>query len=345
MTPEQVLDYPFADPPDSGAAREVAPGVHWLRMPLPFVLNHINLWLLEDGADWVIVDSGVATDETRALWDRILVERVDGRRVSRVLVTHCHPDHAGNAGWLTDRLGAPLWMSQAEYLTAHAWRDDTAGFTHAGWMAFARANGLDEEQIASLEVRGSRYKRAVPDFPKTYHRMMDRDEITIGGRAWRVVMGYGHAPEHASLHCAELDVFISGDMLLPKISTHVGVSSVTPGDDPLGQFLDSIARYRTLLSERTLVLPSHGLPFRGAHERITQLEEHHRLRLAELEEACVEPRSAADLIGTVFRRQLDPFQTFLALGETLAHLNYLARRGVLVRAPGADGVVRFAAPA
>ena len=345
MTPEQVLDYPFADPPDPGVAREVAPGVHWLRMPLPFVLNHINLWLLEDGADWVIVDSGVATDETRALWDRILVERVDGRRVSRVLVTHCHPDHAGNAGWLTDRLGAPLWMSQAEYLTAHAWRDDTAGFTHAGWMAFARANGLDEEQIASLEVRGSRYKRAVPDFPKTYHRMMDGDEITIGGRAWRVVMGYGHAPEHASLHCAELDVFISGDMLLPKISTHVGVSSVTPGDDPLGQFLDSIARYRTLLSERTLVLPSHGLPFRGAHERITQLEEHHRLRLAELEEACVEPRSAADLIGTVFRRQLDPFQTFLALGETLAHLNYLARRGVLVRAPGADGVVRFAAPA
>ena len=151
--------------------------------------------------------------------------------------------------------------------------------------------------------------------------------------------------EHASLHCAELGVFISGDMLLPKISTNVSVSSVAPADDPLGQFLDSIARFRRVLPERTLVLPSHGLPFRGAHERITQLEEHHRIRLAELEEACGAPRSAADLIGTMFRRELDPFQTFLALGETLAHLNYLARKGTLVRAVGADGVARFAAPA
>jgi glyoxylase-like metal-dependent hydrolase (beta-lactamase superfamily II) len=345
MTPEQVLDYPFADPPAPGTTRQVAPGVRWLRMPLPYVLNHINLWLLEDGPDRVIVDCGVATDETRALWDRILDASVGERRVSRVLVTHCHPDHAGNAGWLAGRLGAPLWMSQAEYLTAHAWRDDAAGYTHAGWIAFARAHGLDEARIASLEVRGSRYKRVVPEFPYSYHRIMDSDEIMIGGRAWQVIMGYGHAPEHASLYCAELDVFISGDMLLPKISTNVGVSSVTPGDDPLGQFLDSIARYRGLLSERTLVLPSHGLPFRGAHERITQLEEHHRMRLAELEEACGEPRSAAELIGTVFRRELDPFQTFLALGETLAHLNYLARRGALMRAPGADGVVRFVAPA
>ena len=345
MTPEQALDYPFGDPPAAGATHEVAPGVHWLRMPLPFALIHINLWLLEDDAGWVIVDCGVATDETRALWDRILAERTLGRRVSRVLVTHCHPDHAGNAGWLTERLDAPLWMAQAEYLTAHAWRDDTAGFTHAGWVAFARANGLDDERIASLEIRGRRYNRLVPDFPRSYHRIMDGDEITIGGRAWEVVMGYGHAPEHASLHCAELDVFISGDMLLPKISTNVSVSSVTPADDPLGQFLDSIAVYRDLLSERTLVLPSHGLPFRGAPERITQLEEHHRIRLAELEEACVEPRSAAELIDTMFRRELDPFQTFLALGETLAHLNYLARKGALIRAAGADGVVRFAAPA
>jgi len=345
MTPEQVLDYPFAEPPAGGETREVAPGVHWLRMPLPFVLNHINLWLLEDAAGWVIVDCGVATDETRALWDQVLAERAVGRNVSKVLVTHCHPDHAGNAAWLTDRLDAPLWMSQAEYLTAHAWRDDAAGYTHAGWIAFARANGLADEYIASLEVRGSRYKRMVPDFPRSYHRIMDGDEIAIGGRVWRVVMGYGHAPEHASLHCAELDVFISGDMLLPRISTNVSVSSVTPADDPLGQFLDSIAGYRAFLSERSLVLPSHGLPFRGAHERITQLEEHHRIRLAELEEACLAPRSAAELIGTMFRRTLDPFQTFLALGETLAHLNYLARKGVLTRAVGADGVVRFSAPA
>ncbi len=343
MTPEQVLDYPFAEPPAAGTTREVAPGVHWLRMPLPFVLNHINLWLLEDGAGWAIIDCGVATDETRSLWERILAERTNGRPVSRVLVTHCHPDHAGNADWLTKRLDAPLWMSQAEFLTAHAWRDDAAGYTHANWVAFARANGLGEAEVSAQEIRGSRYKRMVPEFPRSYHRILDGDAITVGSRTWQVVMGYGHAPEHVSLYCAELDVFISGDMLLPKISTNVSVSSVSPGDDPLGQFLDSLARYRGLLSERTLVLPSHGLPFRGAHERITQLEEHHRMRLAELEEACAEPRSAAELIATMFRRELDPFQTFLALGETLAHLNYLARKGAMVRATGADGVVRFAA--
>lgn len=341
MNPEQMLDYPVREPPAPGTTLEIAPGVHWLRMPLPFALDHINLWLLEDGDSWAIVDCGYATDETRALWERIFAHTVAGRPVRRVIATHCHPDHVGNAGWLCERFGATLWMAQAEYLTAHAWRDDAAGFTNAGLVDFFRANGLDADSLGGMQERGNSYKRGVPELPRSYRRIMDGDELAIGGRAWRVIMGYGHAPEHASLYCAETNVFISGDMLLPRISTNVAVSSVTPEADPLALFLASLARYAAELPADALVLPSHGLPFRGAHERVAQLEAHHQERLAELEEACAEPKAAADVITTLFRRKLDLHQTFFAMGEALAHLNYLAGKGRLARTVGGDGVARF----
>jgi glyoxylase-like metal-dependent hydrolase (beta-lactamase superfamily II) len=258
-----------------------------------------------------------------------------------VFATHCHPDHVGNAAWLCERFGAELWMSQAEYLTAHAWRDDAAGFTNAGLVDFFGANGLDPERLAGMKERGSSYKRGVPELPRAYHRMMDGDRIQIGGREWTAIAGYGHAPEHISLYCAETAVLISGDMLLPRISTNVAVSSVTPDADPLALFLASIARYSRELPAKTLVLPSHGLPFRGVQERVAQLQAHHDARLDELEEACATPKAAADVIGTLFRRKLDLHQTFFAMGETLAHLNYLTGRGRLVRTVGGDGVARF----
>jgi glyoxylase-like metal-dependent hydrolase (beta-lactamase superfamily II) len=342
MNPEQMLDYPVREPPAPGTTLPIAPGVHWLRMPLPFALDHINLWLLEDGDGLAIVDCGYASEETRVLWERIFAGAIADRPVRRVIATHCHPDHVGNAAWLCERFGATLWMTQAEYLTAHAWRDDAAGFTNAGLVEFFRANGLDDARLDGMKERGNSYKRGVPELPRRYHRLMDHDEIAIGGRTWRVIAGYGHAPEHASLHCPETGVFISGDMLLPRISTNVAVSSVTPEANPLALFLASLARYAGELPADTLVLPSHGLPFRGAHERISQLEAHHEARLAELEEACAAPRAASEVITTLFRRKLDLHQTFFAMGEALAHLNYLVDRGRLARSVGADGVARFA---
>jgi len=342
MTPEQVLDYPFAAPPAPGELAEVAPGVHWLRMPLPFALDHINLWLLEDGEGFVIVDCGVGMDATRVLWERIFAGRIGTRPVRRILATHCHPDHAGNAGWLAGRFGATLWMSQAEYLTAHAWRDGAAGYTDASLLAFYRLHGLDDERIEALRERGNRYRVLVPELPGTYRRIVDGEVLAIGGRAWRVVTGYGHAPEHVSLYCESLGVFVSGDMLLPRISSHVGVTAVAPDDDPVGLFLGSLARFADLLPAGTLVLPSHGLPFRGAQERIAQLQDHHALRLAEIEEACGEPRSAAELLAVTFRRRLDTHQVFLALGEVIAHLNHLTARGRVSRTAGEGGVMRFA---
>jgi glyoxylase-like metal-dependent hydrolase (beta-lactamase superfamily II) len=189
--------------------------------------------------------------------------------------------------------------------------------------------------------RGNAYRRSVPAFPTAYRRIMEGDDLEIGGRRWRVIMGYGHAPEHASLYCRELEVLISGDMLLPRISTNISVNQVDPDANPLALFLASLHRYTKEIGGDPLVLPSHGLPFRGMRERVGQLEAHHAARLEELEDACGEPRSPADVIGTLFRRKLDVHQTFFAMGEALAHLNYLMHAGRFVRRTGADGVVRF----
>jgi glyoxylase-like metal-dependent hydrolase (beta-lactamase superfamily II) len=349
MDPQQILQFPHPGVPAAGSSIEIIPGLRWLRMPLPFALDHINLWLLEDGPGWTIVDCGIATDLTRGLWDEVFAAfaRDGGPEASRrafaaarVLVTHCHPDHVGLAHWLCRRFGATLWMSQAEYLTAHAIREGIAGYTPDNLLALYRGNGLDEDGLNKMSLRGNRYRLAVPEFPHNYHRIMDGDELRIGGRTWRVIMGYGHAPEHAALYCGGLGVLISGDMVLPRISTNISVWSIDPDGNPLKQFLDSLKRYAALPGD-TLVLPSHGLPFRGLRERIEQLEEHHRQHFEVLHEACERPLSAFEVIPTLFQRELDTHQLFFAMGEAMAHLHYLYFHGSLRREIGADGVTRY----
>jgi glyoxylase-like metal-dependent hydrolase (beta-lactamase superfamily II) len=318
-------------------------------MPLPFALDHINLWLLEDEVEgaggkepgWTLVDCGIGDDATRALWELIFAGRVAGRPVAGLIVTHHHPDHAGLASWLTERTGAQLWMPQSEYFAAHAMREGSSGFGFERVLAMFQRNGLAGEKLALMQQRRSNYRSRVPSFPSDYRRLMDGDTHRIGGRTWKIVMGYGHAPEHAALYCEESGVLISGDMVLPKISTNVSVWSNEPEGNPLALFLGSLARYEELPAT-TLVLPSHGLPFRGLRERIAQLREHHRLRLDELHEACDAPKSAADVLDTLFRRKLDAHQLFFAMGEAMAHLHWLEREGRLKRSAGSDGVVRYA---
>ena len=333
------LEYPFPEIPAPGTTREVAPGIHWLSMPLPFQLDHINLWLAEEDSGWAVVDTGIGNADTRALWERIL----EGKRVGRVIVTHYHPDHAGNAAWLCQRFGAELWMTQGEYLTAHAVRTGTAGYTADAVLAVFRRNGLDEKRAAAMAGGRNRYAALVPEFPFSYRRIIEGDEVPIGKHRWRAIIGHGHAPEHLSLFSKEANVLIAGDMLLSTISTNVSVWSIDPEGDPLRLFLDSVARYRDL-PEDVLVLPSHGKPFRGAHRRVAELEEHHKARLADLEgELKRKPQSACELLGVLFRRALDPHQTFFAMGEAIAHLHYLYYAGRASRAVDADGIMRYAA--
>ena len=331
------LQYPFPEVPAPGTTIEVAPGIHWLSMPLPFALDHINLWLVEDDDAWTIIDTGIGNADTRALWEKIL----GSRRVRRVIVTHYHPDHAGNAAWLCERYGVELWMTQGEYLTAHAVRTSSAGYTTDAVLSVFRKNGLDPQRASGMGGRGNRYAALVPDFPLSYRRIIEGDEIAIGRHKWRAMIGHGHAPEHLSLYSKSLNTLIAGDMLLSTISTNVSVWSIDPEGDPLRLFLDSIARYRELPAD-LLVLPSHGKPFRGAHERVEQLERHHQERLGELVESLQKPKSAAELLSVLFRRPLDAHQTFFAMGEAIAHLHYLYYAGRAKRAQGDDGIMRYA---
>ena len=333
------LAYPYPEVPAPGTALEVAPGVRWLSMPLPFQLDHINLWLLDEGDATTIVDTGIADARTRELWERIFATV---KRVKRVILTHYHPDHAGNAAWICDRFGVELWTTQGEYLTAHAVRASGAGYTTEAVLAVFRRNGLDESHYKAMSGRNNRYAELVPDFPHSYRRIIEGDPVAVGKHRWRAFIGHGHAPEHLSLHSPELNTVIAGDMLLSTISTNVSVWSIDPEGDPLRLFLDSLERYRELPAD-VLVLPSHGKPFRGAHERVAQLEKHHRERLAALKEVLAKgEKSAGDLLPVLFRRKLDAHQTFFAMGEAIAHLHYLYYAGEVERSPGADGIMRYA---
>jgi glyoxylase-like metal-dependent hydrolase (beta-lactamase superfamily II) len=331
------LQYPFPEVPAPGTTLEVAPGIHWLSMPLPFQLDHINLWLVEEEDGWTVIDTGIGNAQTRSLWEQIL----QNKAVKRVIVTHYHPDHAGNAAWLCQRYGVELWMTQGEYLTAHAVRSSTAGYTTDAVLSVFRKNGLDEQRASGMGGRGNRYAALVPEFPLSYRRIIEGDQIEIGKHRWRAIVGHGHAPEHLSLYAKNLNTLIAGDMLLSTISTNVSVWSIDPEGDPLRLFLDSIARYRDLPKD-VLVLPSHGKPFRGAHDRVEQLEKHHQDRLGELLESLKKPQSAAELLSVLFRRPLDAHQTFFAMGEAIAHLHYLYYAGRATRVRGDDGIMRYA---
>jgi len=334
------LIYPHPAPPPAGALIEVAPGVHWLRMPLPFALNHINLWALEDDNGWCLIDTGYGTDTTLAIWQQLFDGPLSGRPVTRIIVTHYHPDHVGSAAWLVDRWRAEFWMTEAEFLTAHAMRAGIPPFAVATAQAHFRRHGLDEERLKAQETRGNAYCLGVPALPNAYRRMIDGDVLTIGNRTWRVRTAFGHAPEHATLYCEALGVLISGDQILPKITTNVGVWANQPDGNPLKLFLDSFDRFAPL-PENTLVLPSHGLVFTGMHTRIRQLHDHHEARLAELVATLDAPRTAAELLPTLFPRPLDDHQLMFAMGEIIAHLNFLMHAGSAYRETDADGQIRY----
>lgn len=346
---ESQLQYPLGDTlPVFGGSHELRPGLRWVRMPLPFALDHINLWLLRDRVEgregWAIIDCGVARDDLRGYWEQVLENELDGLPVLRVIVTHMHPDHVGLASWLCERLDAPLFMSMAEYATARLFSEaqmegDVSGGERA--VDFFRRHGVgDPGALEKIRVRRSYYSELVPSVPGEFRRLLAGDVLRIGDDDWQVIVGYGHSPEHVSLSCRARNVLISGDMVLPRISTNISVHDFEPEADPLRQYLTSLDAYAPLPAD-TLVLPSHGRPFVGLHTRIAQQREHHQARLDEVLEACATPQSAADIVPVMFKRPLDLHQLTFALGEALAHLQYLQREGALQRRRDADGVVRF----
>jgi glyoxylase-like metal-dependent hydrolase (beta-lactamase superfamily II) len=354
MSLDSYLRYPLAEAmPGAGTALDIAPGIRWLRMPLPFALNHINLWLLrdrdEEGRDgWTVVDCGITDENTRAAWTQVFANELQGLPVLRVIVTHMHPDHIGLAHWLTAHWNCQLWISATDWHAAQMASLSTTGVGGNSAADFFASHGLvDPEAQDRIRARGRYYPTMVPAVPAQFCRLVDDQQLPIGAHSWRCIVGYGHAPEHISLYSATLPmsppVLISGDMLLPRISTNVSVFASEPEANPLPMYLASIRKLAELPAD-TLVLPSHGKPFLGLHARIEQLQTHHEERLAVAMDTCRQrPCSAADLLTVLFGRRLDLHQTTFAMGESIAHLHMLWRAGQLRRSRDSDGVLRFAA--
>jgi len=331
MVADGALAFAFDAPPAAGTRRRVADGVDWVRQPLPFALDHVNCWVFgakgapdePPGDDVTLVDTGIASERGRSLWH----ETLGGACPARVLVTHFHPDHMGLAGEFAAD-GSALLGSAVETSLAHRiWHTGPLeyGERYADWYA---ANGLPEESVEHVRAFGNGYRKivAAPPAPRAWRTLAAGDVLTLGEREFRVLVGRGHAPDMLLLHDAANGLLIAADQVLPTISPNVSIMPLSPDPDPLASFLASLDALRELPAD-TLVLPSHGLPFRGLHARLDALVAHHAERLAALRDAVSEPRSAFELFPVLFRRTLDAQQMSFALGETLAHLARLAADG------------------
>ena len=346
------IHYPFREElPIKAEAKAISHEVRWVRMPLPFALNHINLWLLKDQIDgvtgWTLVDCGIADTATQETWEHIFEDQLDGLPIIRVIVTHMHPDHIGLASWICDKWSAPLWMTMTDFVLAK-WLISPAGSSlgsiagGGGAATHFSKHGLnDEADLEKIRARADYYSKMVPSLPPRFRRIFDSENLLINNQSWQVIVGYGHAPEHASLYCEDLGLLISGDMLLPKISTNVSVFDSEPDADPLRLYLSSLDKFLPLPAD-TLVLPSHGKPFTGIHPRVAELKKHHQDRLLETMAFCAHsPKHARELVPVLFKRELDLHQLTFAMGEAIAHLNFLWRGGYLLRELCPDGVLRF----
>lgn len=337
------LAYPLGDPPEAGFAREVAPGVKWVRMPLPFALKWINLWLIADGPGWTLVDTGVGTDETRQHWNKLFAEALEGKPITRVICTHMHPDHVGLSGWITRKFGCRLWISRLEYTMCRSLASDTGIDVPQDAIQFYREAGWDEAALDSYRMRFGGFGKSMLRLPDSFHRVKDGDDIEIGGRIWRVVTGSGHSPEHVCLWQEELGLFISGDQLLPRISSNVSVFPTEPDADPLTDWLESCAKLQRAVPGDVLVLPAHNEPFIGAHARLQHLIDGHERAMSRVEKRLREaPRRSIDLFGALFAREIGLDLLNMATGESIAHLNCLIGRG-RARRVLKDGVAYYEA--
>lgn len=339
------LLYPHGETvPGEGKLLSVAEGIFWLRMPLPFGLDHINLWVLDGGDHWAIVDTGVALPALKAHWRALFEGPLAGKPVGRMIVTHYHPDHIGLAGWFATKFGLPLETSRGEFMLARALTLDVGGKTPAEVVRFYASHGWPPAAVARLEdADWGGFARLIHRLPQGYRRLVAGQDLEIGGRRWQVVVGSGHSPEHVCLFDPDARLLISGDQVLPRITSNVSVYPTEPLADPLGDWLDSIESLRALPAD-TLVLPAHNEPFTGLHERLDQLAADHHRKLDALREACREPRTAHDSFATLFRRPVVDHELQMATGEALAHLHWLERRGQVARLPAprsADPVHRF----
>ena len=339
------ITYPINERPAKGELQEVAPGVFWLAMPMSGSLAFINLYLLEDHGGWWIVDTGLSNAQTTQVWEDVFINAMDGRPVLGVICTHMHPDHIGQAKHITDRFRCPLYMTQGEYFQARAFANG-GGNSQSGWIGekFYVQAGMSRdylEKLAKMWASRSSEGMSMPTMVQGYERLQDNQILHIGETDWQIIVGSGHSPEHACLYSSALKVLISGDQILPIITSNVSVHPTEPNANPLKNWMESHDHFLELIPEDTFVLPAHNLPFFGVKPRLRDLINHHEDRMLAIEEACVEPQIAKDLLPVLFARELDSRQTMMALGEAIAHVHLLMHRNRLHRVSSNDGVFRY----
>ncbi len=327
-----ILKFIVDEAPEPGSAIEVADGVYWLRFALPMTgLNHINLWALKDKDGWMVVDTGIGNKDSKEIWESHFKNLMGGRPVNRVMCTHLHPDHTGLAGWMCRKFDAPLLMTRGEYFLCRLLAADTGNPAPREGIKFYRKAGFTEEQIELYKLRFGGFGKAISLMPQCYDRLTDGELGLINGKTWEIIIGSGHSPEHACLYSPELKLCLTGDQLLPNISSNVSVWPTEPEGNPLEDWIQSCHKLKEVLPEDTLICPAHGLPFYGAHKRLDKLISHHEKALDRLYEFCRTPRLATEVYSVLFRRTINDSNRIMAVGESVAHLNCLKQRGRLRR--------------
>jgi len=333
------LIYKFEDQvPEPGELTEIADGVFWIRMPVWGRLHHINVWLLRDHAGWTIIDTGVFNEEVQQHWQTIFDKHLDGLPVTRVIATHLHNDHTGNAGWITRKWDCPLWMSRSDFYMCKVMAADGPTDVPDEAIKFYRRAGFSEEKLDQYRQRFGQFGANMDPLPAGYHRIIDNQYIDIDGREWRAIIGHGHAPEHVCLYCPELKIIIAGDQILPKITPNVSVQPSEPLANPLREWITSCSRFREILPPTLLVLPAHGSLFEGLHERLTALIDWHEVALEKLYVLCETPKRAVDVFPALFKSEITDRSFFPATGEAIAHLHCALERRMLTFEEDENGV-------
>ena len=333
------LTYRFEDQlPDHGSVTRVADGVFWARMPMWGRLNHINVWVLRDHDGWTIVDTGLNREDVQECWRSIFANHLEGKPVRRVIATHLHSDHTGNAGWICQEWGAELWMSRSDFFMCKVMAADGPSDVPEDAIKFYRRAGFDEARLNRYRERFGQFGANIWELPAGYRRIQEGQYLDIGGREWRAVIGHGHAPEHVCLYCPELKVIIGGDQILPKITPNVSVNPSEPLANPLRDFLNSCARFREILPPDLLVLPAHESLYEGVHERLTALIDWHEVAIEKLYDLCEEPKRAVDVFPALFKSEITDTSYFPATGESIAHLHCALERRMLTVEEDENGV-------